>query len=267
LSKGNTSREELFMELASDTRRDILQKLYESDLKLSKIASDLDLTLQETHRNISRLSKLGLVEKSTDNSFTISPFGRTIFHQLGPFDFLLGSENFFKKHTTGDLPINFIERLGELRNSTLVCGVGPVIERWKKVAKEAKSFLNFITNQYPLDVATIIVSKPKEGVKCSYVLAQNTEVPKQRDEVLKKTSWTKMVSDGVVKRRMLEKVQVCTTFAEKEACVFFPDLSGQTDLISSFFSKDEQFVEWCSDYFKYQWQRAETFDETKLQKY
>jgi len=95
------------MELASDTRRDILQKLYESDLKLSKIASELDLSLQETHRNITRLSRLGLVEKSTDNSFAISSFGRIMFDQLAPFDFLLGNENYFKKHTTDNLSINF----------------------------------------------------------------------------------------------------------------------------------------------------------------
>src|SRR5215831_1095407 len=203
MSKHNTSREELFMELASDTRRDILQKLYESELKLSRIASELDLTLQEAHRNIIRLSKLGLVEKSADNSFAISSFGKIIFDQLAPFDFLLGNENFFKKHSTGDLPRKFIERLGELRNSTLVCGVGPVFERWKKMARETKSFINFITNQYPHDVAATIISRAADGVKCSYILAQNTEVPKIRDEDLKKSGWTKLVSDGTVKRRML----------------------------------------------------------------
>jgi len=267
LNKVNTSGEELFMELASDTRRDILKKLYESDLKLSKIASELDLSLQEAHRNISRLSRLGLVEKSKDNSFAISSFGKIIFNQLAPFDFLLGNENFFKKHSTDDLPRKFIERLGELRNSTLVCGVGPVFERWKKMAKEAKSCINIVTNQYPLDVATIMISRVKEGVKFSSIFAENIEVPKVRDEILKKSGWTKMISDGIVKRRMLETVKVCTTVTDTEACVFFPDLTGQTDLISSFFSKDEQFVEWCNDYFHYQWQRAKSFDDTKLLKY
>lgn len=267
MGKENTSREELFMELASDTRRDILQKLYESDLKLSKIASELGFSLQETHRNITRLSRLGLVEKSTDNSFAISSFGKIIFNQLAPFDFLLGNENFFKKHSTEDLPRKFIERLGELRDSTLVCGVGPVFERWKKIAKEAKSFINLVTNQYPHDVATIIISRAAEGVKFSYIFAQNTEVPKIRDEILKKSGWTRLVSDGTVKRRMLETVKVCTTITEKEACIFFPDLTGQTDLMSSFFSKDERFLEWCNDYFQYQWQRSNSFDDTKLLKY
>ncbi len=252
------------MELASDVRQDILQKLSESDLKLSKIASELDLSLQETHRNISRLSRLGLVEKSTDNSFAISSFGKIIVSQLAPFDFLLGNENFFKKHSTGDLPEKFIKRLGELKNSTLVCGVGPVLERWKKMSKEAKTYINLVTNQYPLDVATIMVSRVNEGVKFSNIFAKNMEVPKARDEILKKSGWTKMISDGIVKRRMLETVKVCITVTDTEACVFFPDLTGQTDLISNFFSKDEQFLEWCNDYFQYQWQRADSFDEKKL---
>ncbi|HMK32875.1 MAG TPA: transcriptional regulator [Nitrosopumilaceae archaeon] len=261
-----TTREELFMELASDTRLGILQKLYESDLKLSKIASELDLTIQETHRNMSRLSRLGLVEKSTDNSFTISSFGKLMFNQLAPFDFLLGNENYFKKHTTGDLPQKFVERLGELRTSTLICGVGPVFEHWKRLAKEAQSYIHFITNQYPFDIATTITSRVKDGIKISNIFSKNIEVPKERDAMLKKSNWTKMISDGIVKRRMLETVKVCTTITDKEACIFFPDLTGQTDLISSFFSKDEQFLEWCNDYFQYQWERADSFDEKKLLK-
>ncbi|MBI3639043.1 MAG: transcriptional regulator [Thaumarchaeota archaeon] len=260
------SLEELFMELASNTRRSMLQKLDEHDFKLSKLASDLELTIQEAHRNVLRLSKLGLVEKTLDNSFAISSFGKFIINQLGPFEFLLQNEDYFKKHTAGDLPTKFIERLGALKNATLVCGIGPVLERWKKMGKEAKSGIKSITIHYPLDVIAIFAAKPKEGVELSYIFGQNTEVPKARDEMLKKIGWTKLISSGIVKRKMLKTIQVSVTVTDKESCVFFPDLKGQTDMLSGFFSNDDQFSEWCNDFFNYQWERADFFDESKLHK-
>jgi predicted transcriptional regulator len=261
-----TMLEGLFMELASDTRRAMLQKLDVGELKLSKLASDLDLTIQEAHRNILRLSKLGMVEKTSANSFAISSFGKFIINQLTPFEFLLKNEDYFKKHTAGELSTKFIERLGSLKNSTRVCGVGPVLERWKKMGKEAKSRIKIITNHYPLDVFETFASKAKEGVEISHIFGQNIEIPKSRDEMLKKVGWTKLISNGIVKRKMLKTVQVGVTITEKEACVFFPDLEGQTDLLSGFFSNDAQFSEWCNDFFNYQWERADFFDESKLRR-
>lgn len=266
MKSDTSSMEELLIELASQTRRSLLQKLDKQDYKLSKIASELDLTIQEAHRNVTRLSKLGLVEKTFDNSFSISSYGKFIINQLAPFEFLLQNEDYFKKHTTGDLPIKFIERLGALRNSTLVCGIGSVLERWKKMGREAKTSIKSITIHYPLDAIAIFAAKPKEGVKLSYIFGQNTEVPEARDEMLKKIGWTKLMSSGLVKRRMLESIQVNVTVTEKEACVFFPDLKGQTDMLSGFFSGDNQFLEWCNDFFNYQWEKAGYFDESKLRK-
>jgi len=258
--------DELFMELASQTRRGMLQRLDEHDYKLSKLATDLDLTIQEAHRNVSRLSKLGLVEKRADNSLALSSFGKFIVNQLIPYQFLLKNEDYFTKHSTGDLPKKFIKRLGALRNSTLVCGIGPVLERWKNLAKEAKSSIKLITIHYPLDAAKIYATKPKEGIKMTYIFGQNTQVPKERDEMLKEISWTKMISSGLVKRKMLKTVQVSVTTSDKESCVFFPDITGQPDMLSGFFSNDEDFSEWCNDYFDYQWERADFFDESKLRK-
>jgi predicted transcriptional regulator len=266
MNKEEPSLEALFMELASDTRRSMLQKMDERNFKLSKLASDLDLTIQEAHRNVLRLSKLGLVEKALDNSFAISSFGKFIINQLAPFEFLLKNEDYFKKHTTGDLPKKFIGKLGDLRNSTLVCGMGPVLERWKKMGKEAKSNIKMITIHYPLDVASIYAAKPKEGVEFFYIFGHSTEIPEARDEMLKKIGFTKFISNGIVKRKMLKTIQVCVTVTDKESCVFFPDLKGQTDMLSGFFSNDDQFSDWCNDFFNYQWERADFFDESKLRK-
>lgn len=55
--------EQTFIELASEQRLSILFKLSEQDTKLSKLAKDLNVTMQEVHRNVNRLMDVGLVKK------------------------------------------------------------------------------------------------------------------------------------------------------------------------------------------------------------
>ncbi|MGH9979413.1 MAG: hypothetical protein ACRD8Z_26790, partial [Nitrososphaeraceae archaeon] len=47
--------EHIFFELASEHRLQILFKLHNGKTKLAKLARDLDVTMQEVHRNLNRL--------------------------------------------------------------------------------------------------------------------------------------------------------------------------------------------------------------------
>lgn len=254
----------LLMELASDVRRSILLKLNQKSKKLSQIATEENITIQEAHRNAIRLIASGLVQKNSENSLLITPYGKTIIKQISGLDFIVRHKNYFEDHNLGNLPEKFIQRLGALRNSQIVRGIGPVLERWKMMFLEAKEYMSIITSQYPVDVATVVVEKAMQGIRFSYVLGENTIVPMGRSQLLEKSSWKKLMSKGTIQRKMLQEVQVGVSVTERQACVFFPNLNGQADVTSVFFSKDPDFREWCLDFFNYQWKRADVFDETKL---
>jgi predicted transcriptional regulator len=51
---------------------------------------------------------------------------------------------------------------------------------------------------------------------------------------------------------------------EKKGCVLFPNMRGEPDLNVMFYGEDNEFLEWCADLFKYQWEKAGVFDEGKL---
>ena len=56
-----------------------------------------------------------------------------------------------------------------------------------------------------------------------------------------------------------------TIFNEKQGCVLFPNMRGEADLNIMFYGRDKEFLEWCSDLFAYQWEKAEPFDESKVE--
>ena len=56
----------LFFELAGDLRYSTLMKLRNRSYRLSHLAEELNATMQETHRNISRLVSSNLVTKGQE---------------------------------------------------------------------------------------------------------------------------------------------------------------------------------------------------------
>ena len=256
----------LFMELASESRRDMLQILKERDEKLSKIAKEIDMTIQEAHRNSVRLAKCGLIEKKPDGMFSLTTLGQILTKQIASFSFPVRHKDYFETHTTGELEPRHIRRIGDLEKSNQIKGMGPVLENWKRIGVEAEEFIHIITTQYPMDVAESYANRAKHGITFWYVMGHNTTVPKERDHLIKKIAWRKLLAEDHIQRKMKSDVQLCVTVTEKEACIFFPDKNGVTDMMSGLFSDDVEFRQWCIDYFDDIWNDAEEFDESKLNK-
>ena len=68
----------LFWELANRDRLNILKLLEKEKRKLSHIAKEIDESIQETYRNLSRLAKVKLVDKDSEGYYTLTAFGRYI---------------------------------------------------------------------------------------------------------------------------------------------------------------------------------------------
>lgn len=254
----------LFFELAGDLRLSMLSKLSEKPYRLSQLASELDATMQEAHRNMTRLIGSGLVSKGKEGDLALTPYGKVVVMIVPSYDFLYANKDFFMDHGLGDLPPKFIQRIGALRKCEQVHGVMAILQRWKNLYTESDKYIKEIMSQVPLDVIETVTGRIEQGVKFSYIFASNAVVPKGRTVLLQKIGWRNFISKGLVERRMMPEVKVMTIFNEKQGCVVFPDMKGEPDLNVMFYGEDSEFLDWCSDLFAYQWERAEVFDESKL---
>ena len=70
--------EKTFFELASEQRLAIIFRLNAKKAKISQLAKDLDITMQEAHRNVNRLQQAGLIEKNPEGVFSLTTFGNTL---------------------------------------------------------------------------------------------------------------------------------------------------------------------------------------------
>jgi predicted transcriptional regulator len=259
-----SNTEQTFFELASQQRLAIIFRLNVKKAKISQLAKDLDITMQEAHRNVNRLQQAGLIEKDPEGVFSLTTFGNTIIKQIPTFNYLSKHKEYFSEHILGELPIKFIMRLGALDRCEYVKGVVAILERWKDIYREADQYIYEMVPQVPIDLIEPAFNRVKQGIKYSYVLPKNVIVPKGRKDLLKKLGHSELLNKGAIERRMVDSVQVAVILNEKQAAVLFPTQKGETDMNMIFHSSDSVFHEWCIDYFRYRWYGSDIFDETNL---
>ena len=259
-----SNTEKTFFELASEQRLAIIFRLNVRKAKISQLAKDLDITMQEAHRNVSRLQQAGLIEKDPEGIFSLTTFGNTIIKQIPTFNYLSKHKEYFSEHILGELPIKFVMRLGALDRCEYVKGVVAILERWKDIYREAEQYIYEIVPQVPIDLIEPAVSRVRQGIRYSYVLPKNVIIPRGRKDLLKKLGHSELLNKGAIERRMVDCVKVAVILNEKNAAVLFPTQKGETDMNMIFFSSDPVFHEWCLDYFRYRWYGSDIFDESQL---
>ena len=254
-----------FFELASQQRIQIIFALRSKNQKLSDLTNKLNSTPQEVHRNLIRLEKNGFILKEQDKYFSLTPFAKMICSQIPSIGFLSENRQYFKTHDFCGVPNKFVMRIGQLSKSTKIVGVVKVLEQWKEIKKNAEQYFCEVLSEIPLDLTKILVNQlnkhPK--LKCQCVLSNSVIVPKGRKKILKELHFEKLLKEGRIKRRMYN-VQTVVVLNEKESCVSFPNLEGESDITQMFYSNDPVFREWCLDYFRYCWYEGSPFVENKI---
>lgn len=263
-SEPNEGVGSLFFELAGDLRLAMLAKLSQKSYRLSVLSSELDATMQEAHRNMTRMIESGLVSKGREGELMLTAYGRTVVALIPSYDFLYRNKEFFMDHSLGDLPAKFVQRMGAFQRCEVVHGVMAILQRWKNLYSESEKHIKEIMAQVPLDLIETVSGRIEQGVKFSYIFGSNAVVPKGRIQLLQKVGWRNFISKGLVERRMVPDVKVMVIFNEKQGCVIFPNMKGEPDLNMMFYGEDGEFLEWCTDLFDYQWEMAGPFDENKL---
>jgi len=257
-----------FLELASQQRLSILLKLYDEKCKISNMAKELEATVPEVYRNFERLVKADMIMKDSDGAYTITRYGKILCSQMSSMHFLSKNRKYFKDHDFGNIPKKFLHRIGSLEKGEHIKGFVKVLEKWSEIYKSADEYLCNVLFEVPYtsDIIEILAKKVNNGVTLRSILSQTAIIPKERKQVFEKFGFKKMVDEGKIERKMMKTVQTVVIQSEKEACVMFPTTRGEVDMSQAFWGKDEDFLEWCLDYFDYCWKRADPFVESKLGK-
>ncbi len=238
----------LLFAAASVDRLTLFSTIAKEKLRLTQLAGKLSASTQETSRHLSRLQEAGIIEKESDGCFILTSFGKSLLVALPSLRFLTGHKEYFMSHALSVLPLEFLERIGELEQSEFAHGIGVVLSHTAQVFREAKMYV-WLASDNVMDLSTL------GGKAASGDVLLRIIVP---TESIRGAPPLSAELGTRVEVRVVEKVNAGLALNEKTAGVAFPDQTGAIDFNSGFASSDPNFHKWCTDLFMFHWNKAES---------
>ncbi len=249
---------DLFFELSNEGRLDIIRLLTVNAMKLSQIAKELDLPVQEVSRQLARLVKIKIITKNIDGAYIVTPQGRNILRLLPGFQFLSDNSEYFEKHCLDKLPTQFMNRIGELSNSGTVSVLMESFVSVERVVQESEEYFYYITDQNIVSANAYALGAEAldRGVEFKCIELENYAPPEALTEKVPeeiRDRFTEHRKKGRIVDNVMPDIDVILYMNEKEVGLLgFPLMDGSMDYLG-FTSKDKDFIKWCKDLHDYYW--------------
>ncbi|HUK84993.1 MAG TPA: hypothetical protein VLU95_03940 [Candidatus Acidoferrum sp.] len=247
---------DLLFELAGEDRLNILFELKNRPNRLSYLSKKLGFTVQETSRNISRLTEAKLATKSADGFFCLTPYGEETLELLGGFNFLSKHREYFVTHTVSTLPKEFSNSFASLNACQLVEDVMVAFSNVESMIKKAEEYVWICSNQILVSTLPYLQEALKRGVEFKLILPLEVTPPKDAVERMCDPIFIQALKTGRFENRFLEKIDVLICLSEKEvAALGFLSVDGKMDY-HGFHSDDELSFKWTKALFSHYWDLA-----------
>ena len=238
--------EKLFFELASENRLSILHELKKENLKMQEIARRLDVTATEAFRQLERLSAALLVQRQPDGTFAIAEYGEIVLQLSSSLDFVSKYKDYVSKHDIIRLPLQFVNRLGEISKANLLMDTVENLDKGERAFMEAEQYAwGIAEGTVPEHMIPAMNERIQNGLKLKMLVPENRLSASVSPPAIATSMEVRGLSD-------LPAIVVLT---EKVAAICFREIGGKVDY-AGFFGVDQVFNNWVKDLFLYYWEKG-----------
>ena len=249
---------DLLFEISNEDRLRILLRLNESPARASELSRDLDLTIQEIGRHITRLTDVGLAQKDVDGFQHATPYCRYLLDLLKGLEFTVQNREYFSSHLLNSIPTDFSSRIGTLSKSRYTDNLFNFLHFFENSIKEASEYIWIQVDQYPLTALSTIIEALNRGVNFKIVepLAGAAGPVLNVDEFDENPLLSRAMRAPQVEQRSLEKISVFQFVSESKGALAFITNEENFDY-KGFIVEDEEGLDWCHNLFQHFWETAQ----------
>ena len=248
----------LLFEVSNEDRLRMLLRLEEKALRVTDISRELDLSIQESSRHVSRLSEVGLARKDVEGFYSLTNFGELILRHLQEIEFTSKHQEYFTDRTLARLPPELTKRMGDLAGGTYMHNVMGFLHSIENMIEESEERVWLLVDQYPVSALALIGEALDRGVefRClePYEVVSGPIFSFLKPEEIQ--GLRRARTTPLVEQKTMKSVDVFLFLSEKMCALAFPNSKGEFDY-RGFIAKDERSLKWCGDLFRHYWETAE----------
>lgn len=247
---------DLLFELAHEDRLVILKELSKRKMKLTQLSKNLGLTVQETHRQLSRLTDIKLIMKDPEGFQCPTAYGALVLDLIPGYQFVSKNRDYFLSHVPSDLPSMFVSALGNLVDCKFTNSVVATLNNIEVMITDAEEYIWLMTDRRFIGNYQHLKEAIERGVSIKTIEQKDWIPPsefRERIDMSVSQFLNEAKSSGAMQSRVLDKVNMFLYMSEREiGGLSFPTLDDRLDYLG-FIASDEKSHRWCEDIFQYYW--------------
>jgi predicted transcriptional regulator len=263
---------DLYFELSNEDRLEILHRLHDTPMNVTRLARELDITTQECSRHTARLSEALLIAKDPAGAYALTPYGRLSLKLISGQSFVAEQRDYFNSHSLDVHPREFVARIGELQGGKPADNAMVTFGIVENIMRDSEEFLCMIHDQYLPSILPLCVSALKRGVGLRSVELKAKPPGRSLDPIRPdyitledEEYFIRLWHEGKINSLFSEEVHVFLYVNEKEALIAFPLTEGGFDYLG-YYSEDPAFHKYCLDVFEFYYERADPPDPERIDK-
>jgi len=249
---------DLLFEMSNENRYGVLLILQKEAKRITDLTREMKLTTTEVRRHVTRLAKVGLIQRDVGGFYHLTPYGEMSLLLLQEYIFLSSNSEYFKTHTLSNIPTEFLKQIGELGASINLNDAMSFLRYIENLFKDSKEYVWLIVNQFPMYSLTTIVEAIERGVQFRIIEPRerilNPDIESMTSEETQALSRTRRTP--LVDQRMTDEVNVYLFLSDSRCIISFLTTDGRYDY-RGFTATDGSSLKWCGKLFQHYWDEAE----------
>jgi len=235
---------ELFTELSSGKRLEILHAMNEKPMTFTDLIKEVEMTSAEASRQLSRLTDARLIEKKGDGRYYGTLLGKLVISSISGMNFISEKSGYFLEHDTSPIPLDLIGQIDALSKGEIVTGVYNILNTQEKLSEDLSGHFWYMSDDFPRHHLTNVEKVLEKGMEIMVIF------PKDLIPTLKLSEKNR----EKIQFRALDEIKLSVITADTFSMIKLPGPDGKIDQNTAIFGQDERFRGWCEKLFQYYWE-------------
>ena len=234
---------ELFTELSSGKRLEILRTLNEKHMTFTNLIKEVDMTSAEASRQLLRLTDARLIEKKGDGRYYNTLLGKLVISSISGMDFISEKSGYFLEHDTTPIPLDLLGQIDALSKGEIVTGVYNILNTQEKLSEDFSGHFWYMSDDFPRHHLPNVEKVLEKGMEIKVIFPKDLFLTlKLGEKNREKIQW-----------KALDEIKLSVITANNFSMLKLPGPDGKIDQNTAIFGYDERFKEWCEKLFQYYW--------------